>query len=651
MALVALTACGTSAGVHSSRADSGNGAPVSTEQPSETTEPTDSTQPTDSTEPTDTTEPGKDTLDWATCSDAPADSTEQCATLNVPLDYDDPAGTSIAMALIKIPATGKRVGAVLYNPGGPGGSGFDYIRLGGSSISAGLGLDSFDLIGFDPRGVDRSGGIHCVSDDFENAHLYIDDTPNTPEEQALKDEANTGFVDGCKQKYGDTLKFYSTENTARDMEGIRVALGDDQISFLGISYGTYLGATYATMFPDRVRAMVLDSAFEPNGDTVEQEFETQLVGFEGAFNNWAAWCQSDTTCDFNAADVPARWDALKQKLDDTPLTASDGRIGNNATMETATQAALYSESEWPVLAQALAEAEAGDPTGIFSIADSYNGRNDDGSFNTLFQSFPVIQCASGIESTPPDDPEALAATLRAAAPRFGKDITASDLTQETDQCNQLVGDVKPVELSYKGDGPIVVVGGTNDPATPIRWAQKMVGELGPDARLVTYTGEGHGQLLVSNCVTNIEATLLVHTQLPDPDTVCDPDPVIPKPDWWDSVPVPDGISDVASLPAVTAALGAAPTQIFGELRTTSLSADDAVAAYTKALTDAGYRQFDSPPALTIADVAQGTYSGPNNSALAVLALGPKAFDDEGLESAKAEVPANTTVVWLIAINT
>ena len=147
------------------------------------------------------------------------------------------------------------------------------------------------------------------------------------------------------------------------MDAIRAALGDDQISVLGLSYGTYLGATYATMFPDRVRAMVLDSVVEPNGDTVQQAFETQLVGFEGAFNNWAEWCKSDTTCEFNAPDVGARWDALKQKLDDTPITGSDGRVANNATMETATIAALYSKCDWPVLGQALSQGGEGGSRG------------------------------------------------------------------------------------------------------------------------------------------------------------------------------------------------------------------------------------------------------------------------------------------------
>lgn len=651
VAMIAFTACGTQTDVHSSRADP-IGTSASPTNPTDTTTPTDTTGPTDTTAPSETSAPSKDTLNWAPCHDPNAvDPTLECATLKVPLDYDNPSGDTINMALIKYPASGQRTGAVLINPGGPGASGFDPVGFSGSAIAQGLGITSLDLIGFDPRGVDRSGGLHCVSDQFEDQHLYIDDTPNNPDQQALKDEAETGFVSGCKQNYGDTLRFYSTANTARDMDAIRAGLGDDQISVLGLSYGTYLGATYATMFPDRVRAMVLDSVFEPNGDTAQQSFETQLVGFEGAFKNWAAWCQSDTTCEFNAADVGARWDALKQKLDDNPITASDGRVANNATMETATQAALYTKADWPELGQALNKAENGDPAGIFAIADAYDGRDNSGKFTTLFQSFRVISCASGIGSPTPEDPEALAATLRAEAPRFAKDLTAADVTSDADSCKKLVGDVKPDKISYTGKGPIVLVGGDNDPATPIRWAKKMVGELGPNARLVTFTGEGHGQLLVSTCVTDIEGSLLEDLKLPDANTVCDPNPVVPKPDWWDSLPVPSGISDVVSLPAVAAVLGAEPTQVFSELRTSSLSAKDAVAAYTKALSGAGLDEFDAPALLPSNDSAQGVYSDGQNRTMAVIAIGPKGFDDEALQSAKVDVSPNTTVVWLIAVAT
>jgi pimeloyl-ACP methyl ester carboxylesterase len=236
--MMALAACGATSDVHSSRADPIGGS-------------------TDTTEPTDTTEVASSgTLDWGACDDPSAvDPSLECATLQVPLDYDAPNGDSIDLALIRIPASGDRAGAVLFNPGGPGASGYEYAANGGTTYTAALGTQAFDFVGFDPRGVDRSGGIRCVTDEYMDQHLYIDGTPDTPEEQALADESENGFVDACKEKYGDTLRFYSTANTARDMDAIRVALGDEQISFLGISYGTYLGAVYATMFPDRVRAM------------------------------------------------------------------------------------------------------------------------------------------------------------------------------------------------------------------------------------------------------------------------------------------------------------------------------------------------------------------------------------------------------------
>jgi hypothetical protein len=166
---------------------------------------------------------------------------------------------------------------------------------------------------------------------------------------------------------------------------------------------------------------------------------------------------------------------------------------------------------------------------------------------------------------------------------------------------------------------------------------------------VTFTGEGHGQLLVSNCVTDIEGALLEDLKLPAADKVCDPNPVIPKPDWWDALPVPTGMSDVATLPAVAAVLGAEPTQVFSELRTTSLSAKDAIAAYTKALGDAGLDVFDAPPLLPTADTAQGVYSDGQDRTMAVIAIGPKGFDDEALQSAKVDVPPDTTVVWIVAI--
>jgi len=610
----------------------------------DTTEPTASSPTTDPAEPAD---PVVAAIEWGQCDDETADDPAlECAALTVPLDYADPEGETLDLALVRVPAEGDREGAVLFNPGGPGGSGFDPIANSGTVIQSELGLERLDIIGFDPRGVDRSGGIKCVDDAFQDAHLYLDDTPDTPEEQALLDEAEQGFNDGCKERYEDTLRFYSTENTARDMDAIRIGLGDEQISFLGISYGTYLGATYATLFPDRVRAMVLDSAFEPNGDTVEQQYLTQLVGFEGAFNDWVAWCEDDSACAYNAADVGARWDALLIQLDEQPLPADDGRMGNQAVLDTATSAALYSESEWPVLADALAKAEDGDPSGIFALADDYNGRNADGTFTSLFQSFSIIRCASGITSQPPDDPVALLQKIKEQAPRFGASTTLEDLTfddGDVDGCKELTGEVEPTPLSYDGDGPIVVVGGTNDPATPFRWAEEMTSAMGSNARLVTFTGEGHGQLLASTCITEIEAALLAKLALPGADTVCDPDPAVDQPDWWTDLRFPDSFSDVTPLPAVNAALGLSDTLGFGEARTSELGAQDALDAFDETLLAAGFELLGNQD-LGIDDTLENGYLSPSGELLIVIVMGPAAFETDELGGAKGSVPTGQTVV-------
>jgi pimeloyl-ACP methyl ester carboxylesterase len=585
-----------------------------------------------------------DDLRWAACTDeAATDASLRCATLEVPLDHSDPASDTIELALVKVPATGKREGAVLFNPGGPGGSGFDPIAASGAVIQQQLGIDRFDLIGFDPRGVDRSNGIRCVDDTFVASHLYLDDTPDTPEEQRLLDESDQGFVDGCKKAYGDTLRVYSTEATARDMDAIRAALGDEQISFLGISYGTYLGAVYATLFPERVRAMVLDSAYEPNGDSTDQQYLTQVVGFEGAFDDWAAWCGNNADCPFSAGDVGARWDALLASLDDAPLSV-DGRTVNQSTMYTATGAALYSDADWPVLADALAKAEQGDGAGLLSLADAYQGRNADGTFDTLFQSIDIIECASGIEQQPVADPEALLAKIRQQAPRFGADTTLDDLTNPTGLCADLMPSQTAVELRYSGDGPIVVIGGLNDPATPIRWAKEMTAALGPNARMVTYTGEGHGQLLTSACVTKLEGALLADLELPDTGTTCEPDPVVSQPDWWSDLPT---VADQQplELPAVKAALGLSDTLGYGETWVTSLDGAAADEAWSNALDAAGFDDLGTQD-IGIDGVTDHAFLAPNGDLLLLLSMDPTAFDTDDLTSAKSSVPAGKSVVLL-----
>ena len=637
---LALAACDSESGVRATRLDAvesdGNDSPDDTNAPDDTTGP-DDTQP-------ELPDPGS--IEWGECNDDAVTEDElECATLEVPLDYSDPDGEQVALALVRAPATDDREGAILFNPGGPGGSGFDPIAYSGTFLQSELGLEHFDLVGFDPRGVDRSGGIRCVDDEYLDAHLYLDDTPDTDEEQRRLNEDRRGFDDKCTAKYGDTLRHYSTANTARDMDMIRGSIGDEQMSYIGISYGTYLGAVYATLFPERVRAMVLDSAFEPNGDSVEEQYLTQLVGFEEAFNNWATWCEGDPSCAFTAADVGAKWDALREELDANPVPGSDGRLGNQSVMDTATFAALYSEAEWPVLADALAKVDQGDADPLFALADDYAGREDDGTFNTLFQSIAVISCASGIEDQPPPDPQALLDEMREKAPRFSRDTTLEDLQYDGGSCDGLMDDQPVVEIAYDGDGPIVVVGGTNDPATPYRWAEEMAAELGPNARLVTFTGEGHGQLLANSCITDLEAALLADLAVPDEGATCNPDPEIERPSWWDDLPEPDGVSTAVSLPALDAALGLRPTEAYYETRLSDMSVDEVINAFESTMPQAGFPSLGQGDP-DIDDTANTFFLTPDGDQIVVFVIGPDALLTDELSGAADAIPPGQTAVLI-----
>jgi pimeloyl-ACP methyl ester carboxylesterase len=580
-----------------------------------------------------------DELDWGTCEEG-VESDFECATLVVPLDYDERGGETIPIALIRYPATGDREGAVLVNPGGPGGSGYDIVANAGPVISEQMGLGAFDIVGFDPRGVDRSNGIRCLDDAAMDATMYLDDTPDSPAEQQAVDDAEQQLYDACRATYGDTLVEYSTDNVARDMDGIRVGLGDEQISYIGISYGTYLGAVYATLFPERVRAMVLDSAYEPTGDTPTQQHVTQLAGFEGAFDNWAAWCESNDACAFRATDVAARWDMLRDELDSDPVRGDDGREANRVVMEIATISSLYSDAAWPLLGAALADVESGDPKQLFLLADEYTGRQPDGTWLTITQSNRVIDCASGINAKTPPDPQAILDEMKQAAPRFAKYLSLDDVEST---CAQLIGtEVDPPPIGYDGNAPILVVGGTNDPATPYRWAEELTAVMGSNARLLTFTGEGHGQLLSSSCVTEAEATAITDLALPEPGTTCDRDPPVERPEWWDDIPVPDGVSDPVDEPAITNLLGATETFGYVELRFSALDANETLDGYDNTLDAAGFDTLgrDEP----FAGAPRGVYSAPNGDFFIVLVFGEQAYEDDDLAALAEFVPEGEHLV-------
>lgn len=586
-------------------------------------------------------------ISWGTCAEG-VDPEFECATLAVPLDYANPAGQSIGIALIRLPADpSRRDGAVLLNPGGPGGSGFDFAADAGTLLDAELGFDGrFDLVGFDPRGVDRSGGLRCQTDAEIDATVYVDDTPESPEEAAQLDALDRAFGIACVAKYGDALRHYSTDNTARDMDMIRSALGDEQISYLGISYGTFLGAVYATLFPQRVRAMVLDSASERTGESSFDGMMTQLVGFEGAFANWASWCEEGIECEFTDVDVAARWDRLYAALDARPAKSDRGQPVNQVVLITATIAAMYNDSRWPALGAAFADAENGDGTALLALADSYNGRNDDGTYDSIGQANPIISCASGLQQPDPRDPASLLPQLQAAAPHFSRGIGVSDLR---DTCiDFLAQNPLPTVPVYSGTAPMVVVGGLNDPATPFRWAQEMTAMLGPSATLLTFTGEGHGQVLTSTCVTEIEGTVLTDLQLPAPGTVCDPDPDVPRPAFWDQIPVPPGVGSLVDDPTIDLVLGLPPTDMYADVWFLTGDVPAVEAGYVSAFEAIGFEVLGSDTEAVPGATVIPVFAPDGTQVLVVLFPAEALASDDDLSGAADLAPEGQGFVVVLA---
>jgi hypothetical protein len=277
--------------------------------------------------------------------------------------------------------------------------------------------------------------------------------------------------------------------------------------------------------------MVLDSAFDPQGDTPEQEKITQAEGFEKSFNNWITWCKVDANeCEFKSTDIRAAWVALNDKLDKKSLIASDGREVNANVMEEATSMAMYSDSWWSTLSSALHQAELGKGDELQRLADFSNKRNEDGTYLSITDSFPTIGCASGFFAQQIDDRKALVKKLKEISPTFYRNAEPEDYEEKN--CDDVFKNQSILTVKFSGDAPIVVVGGKNDPSTPFRWSEEMTANMGDSAVLVTYTGEGHGHVAASRCVAKIAGLVFTKKQAPKEGTVCKPDVPVAEPTWW-----------------------------------------------------------------------------------------------------------------------
>jgi pimeloyl-ACP methyl ester carboxylesterase len=432
-------------------------------------------------------------INWQSCN-----QDFQCATLAVPIDYSELSTGTFEIALLKYEArTSKKLGSLIVNPGGPGGSGVDYAYAAEYIFSPAI-LDRYDIVGFDPRGVSRSAPIRCLNDKELDANNNSDSKADNEKEfkQILNDTRK--YVEKCKAK-NKYLNFYGTANVARDMDILREALGDKQLNYMGKSYGTYLGTLYAHFFPEKVGRVVLDGAVDPTISNFQQSL-TQAVGFDQAFTSFAKDCSTKANCPLPADKVAAI--AEMQKLFDVaakkPLpTKGSKRILSETMMVLGTASAMYdSATGWPKLRKAIAQAQEGFGDKFLELADEYTGRQSDGTYpNNEFDSGAVIDCLDVDEPRSISQIQSDANAFAEQAPLFGPYLAYGGLTCKYFGQSQEVA-ISPTQTT----NPIVIIGTTGDPATPYEWAQGLK-KLLTNSILVSLTGEGHtGQGQGNTCI-------------------------------------------------------------------------------------------------------------------------------------------------------
>jgi pimeloyl-ACP methyl ester carboxylesterase len=445
----------------------------------------------------------------------------QCATVRVPIDYADPGGGQLTLHLIRLPATdpAHRIGSLLTNPGGPGVSGIDFLRQASGEYSDRLRA-VFDIVGFDPRGIGASSPVHCIDAKQMDAFLAYDGSPDSPAEEQGLLAIDKSFADGCERESSKILGHLGTVDTARDMDVIRAAVGDARLDFMGASYGTFLGATYAEMFPTKVGRLVLDGAVDPTLSAAALS-AGQLGGFDRALDSFLADCVRRSDCPVGPTVAQARQQIqqLVAGSDQNPLPSNSGRRVTQSLVVIGLLYPLYDKANgWPALRVALAQALQGNGSTLLVIADAYSDRSSNGSYSTNQNDATyAINCLDRPDHSTLAQVRADAAQLAAQSPIFGAYFAWSDLpctvwpVRSTDQ---------PHAISAPGAAPILVVGTTRDPATPYQWAQSLASQLS-SGRLLTRVGDGHtAYRRGSTCIDNAVDAYLVHGTLPVIGTVC-----------------------------------------------------------------------------------------------------------------------------------
>lgn len=442
----------------------------------------------------------------------------------MPVDWSEPTGDTLKLAVAYHRATNaKPLGSVIFNPGGPGSSGVDWIKDSVDQLGTQELRDNFNLVGFDPRGVGASEPkIKCLSAKDTDSFLYGE---AGWELGSAADIADTNakvkqFTDACVANTGDELGFVDTVSVAKDLDVIRAVFGDEQINYLGFSYGTLIGATYAELFTNKVGRMVLDGAINPLVSDAEQNV-LQLKGFDQALKNYLTNCLDSSDCPFSGtvAEAEKQIAKLLRSLELNSLPTESGRELTVWGAVTGIIMPLYSDSWWPALSQGFDEALNGDGSTLLALADTYNERNEDGTYaSNLMEANVSVSC---LDSRQPADDASMRAQnelVLATSSTLGRYWQFGALT-----CAQWPYPVAKHPDTYRAAGskPILVIGTTGDPATPYSQAVDLANEVLENGHLVTFNGEGHTAYGQDNaCVNEAVDDYFIKNMVPTEDPDC-----------------------------------------------------------------------------------------------------------------------------------
>ncbi len=447
----------------------------------------------------------------------------ECARVEVPLDYTNPGGRTAQIALLRVPAKGepgKRIGSLLVNPGGPGGPGMSHAAFVATKLGEHPVTQQFDLIGFDPRGVAASTpALNCFTDAQREADVMVNSFNSGGADYS--EDKTRQFYQNCAARSGgeDVLANAGTRDVVRDMDVLRAVLGDTKLSFVGQSYGTRLGASYAEAFPQNVRALVLDGALDPTLGTTARRL-VLFAGFQSSFDNMAVFCAKSRGCPLGTdpRQAPAIFQQLMQPLIDKPITTADGRRVTYTTAIEGVLAALYSEAGWPAIILGLTELKGGRGDTLLFLRNLLSQRRADGSYGNGLESLLAINCLDEERNTPAQE-SAMTRDVFKVAPflNHGRSVNARDLCEHWPVL-PTVG--YPYAQNILGLPTTLVVSITRDPATPHAGGISLAKTLG--ASLLTVEGEQHGVALTAGnaCVDNIVADYLINLKLPATDQRC-----------------------------------------------------------------------------------------------------------------------------------